>query len=42
MYLTRIGTNPRRRAPIPEGPTTEVLVAAETSSLAGRVGRGRS
>ena len=31
MYLTRIGTNPRRRAPIPEGPTMEILVAAETS-----------
>ncbi len=31
MYLTRIGTSPRRRAPIPEGPTMEVLLAAETS-----------
>ena len=31
MYLTRIGTTPRRRAPIPGGPTMEVLVAAETS-----------
>ena len=31
MYLTRIGTTPRRRAPLPGGPTMEVLVAAETS-----------
>lgn len=31
MYLTRIGTTPRRRAPIAGGPTMEVLVAAETS-----------
>jgi quercetin dioxygenase-like cupin family protein len=31
MYLTKIGTTPRRRAPIPGGPTMEVLVAAETS-----------
>ncbi|WP_329477872.1 hypothetical protein OG555_37290 [Kribbella sp. NBC_01484] len=30
MYITRIGTTPRRRAPIPGGPTMEVLVAAET------------
>ncbi|TDW84339.1 quercetin dioxygenase-like cupin family protein [Kribbella pratensis] len=31
MYLTRIGTTPRRRAPVTGGPTMEVLVAAETS-----------
>ena len=31
MYITRIGTTPRRRAPIPGGPTMEVLAAAETS-----------
>jgi quercetin dioxygenase-like cupin family protein len=31
MYLTRIGTTPRRRAPIPGGPTIEVLIAEETS-----------
>jgi quercetin dioxygenase-like cupin family protein len=31
MYLTRIGTTPRRRAPIPGGPTMEVLVAAGIS-----------
>ncbi|MFG1905643.1 cupin domain-containing protein [Kribbella sp. NPDC048928] len=31
MYLTRIGSTPRRRAPIPGGPTMEVLVAPETS-----------
>ncbi|TCO42393.1 hypothetical protein EV646_11314 [Kribbella antiqua] len=31
MYLTRIGTTPLRRAPVPGGPTMEVLVAAETS-----------
>ncbi|MER7243134.1 cupin domain-containing protein [Kribbella sp. NPDC000426] len=31
MYLTRIGSTPRRRAPISGGPTMEVLVAAETS-----------
>ena len=31
MYITRIGTTPRRRAPIAGGPTMEVLVAAETS-----------
>lgn len=31
MYLTRIGTTPRRRAPISGGPTMEVLVAGEVS-----------
>jgi hypothetical protein len=29
MHLTRIGTTPRRRAPVRGGPTMEVLVAAE-------------
>jgi hypothetical protein len=32
MYLTRIGTSPRRRAPIPEGPTMEVLFSKAISS----------
>lgn len=31
MYTTRIGTTPRHRAPIPGGPTMEILVSAETS-----------
>jgi hypothetical protein len=32
MYITRIGTTPRRRPPIPGGPTIEVPVAVETST----------
>lgn len=31
MHLTKIGTTPRRRAPLPGGPSMEVLVAAEIS-----------
>jgi quercetin dioxygenase-like cupin family protein len=31
MHITRIGTTPRRRAPIPDGPTMEILVAGERS-----------
>jgi quercetin dioxygenase-like cupin family protein len=31
MHITRIGSTPRRRAPIPGGPTMEVLVGADTS-----------
>lgn len=31
MHLTKIGTTPRRRAPLPGGPSMEVLVAAEMS-----------
>jgi quercetin dioxygenase-like cupin family protein len=31
MYVTKIGSTPRRRAPIPGGPTMEVLVAGEAS-----------
>lgn len=37
MHLARIGTTPRRRAPIPGGPTMEVLVAGDTSDTIGIV-----
>jgi len=33
MYLTRIGTTPRRRAPVPESPAMEVLVAADNIAM---------
>jgi len=31
MYITKTGTTPRRRAPLPGGPTMEVLLATERS-----------